>query len=619
MIRSRYADALAGLLAAGLALGVAELMAGITGASSLVVAVGNVVVDYTPGSVVKAAIEAFGTNDKLVLLLSIVLISLALGAVLGAIARRRRYVAPVAFAGFGLAGALAGVRDPLSSDVLSFVNAAVAAIVGWWAFGRLLGAATFATAPGHEDPAVVVPGRRLVDRRRFLTFAAAVVGSTALTAVTGRLILGPAVDIEAQRAAIALPSVPAPPPAASDAENEEDAAAAEDAEETTTGAEDDERDESSPLTAAADQAAEDDADAESSPPAAAVVGATGDDAGNEADDAAQEDGAEPPPRTEPTRPTVTQTSTAIATLDIPVPGQSSLITPNSEFYRIDTALTVPRVDVEGWTLRIKGMVDEPYELDFEELLEMVAIEQSATLACVSNQVGGSLVGNAIWLGVSLPALLKRAGAHDDATQIVGRSVDDFTVGFPTEVALDGRPAMVAIGMNGEPLPAEHGFPARLIVPGLYGYVSATKWLREIEVTTLEAFDAYWIRRGWSKVAPIKTQSRIDVPRGGRTVAAGRLPIAGVAWGGIRSIDRVEVRIASSDGQEGEWQDAQLGKRLTRSSWRQWALEWDATPGTYDIEVRATDGNGDTQTAEKHEPAPNGATGYHQIRVDVEDA
>ncbi len=612
MIRSRYADALAGLLAAGLALGVAELMAGITGASSLVVAVGNVVVDYTPGSVVKAAIEAFGTNDKLVLLLSIVLISLALGAVLGSIARRRRYVAPVAFAGFGLAGALAGVRDPLSSDVLSFVNAAVAAIVGWWAFGRLLGAATFATAPGHEDPAVVVPGRRLVDRRRFLTFAAAAVGSTALTAVTGRLILGPAVDIEAQRAAIALPSVPAPPPAASDAVDEEDTAAAEDAE-------DDERDESSPPTAAADQAAEDDADAESSPPAAAAARAAGDDAGDEADDAAQEEGDEPPPRTEPTRPTVTQTSAAIATIDIPVPGQSSLITPNSEFYRIDTALTVPHVDVEGWTLRIKGMVDEPYELDFEELLEMVAIEQSATLACVSNQVGGSLVGNAIWLGVSLPALLKRAGAHDDATQIVGRSVDGFTVGFPTEVALDGRPAMVAIGMNGEPLPAEHGFPARLIVPGLYGYVSATKWLREIEVTTLEAFDAYWIRRGWSKVAPIKTQSRIDVPRGGRTVAAGRLPIAGVAWGGIRSIDRVEVRIASSDGQEGEWQDAQLGKRLTRSSWRQWALEWDATPGTYDIEVRATDGNGDTQTAEKHKPVPNGATGYHQIRVDVEDA
>ena len=591
MIRSRYADALAGILAAGLALGVGELMAGITGTTSLIVTVGNVVVDYTPGSVVKAAIELFGTHDKTVLLLSIILISLALGAVLGPVARHRRYVALVAFAGFGLAGALSGVRDPLSSDVFSFVNAGVAAVVGWLAFGRLLDAATLAAVPASEDPAAVMPGQRLVDRRRFLAFAAAAVGSTAITAVTGRLILGPAVDVEAQREAIVLPSLPAPP-------LEEDAGDGEALSATAPPLEEEAGD-GEALSATAPPLEEEAGDGE-------ALSATAPPLEEEAGD------GETLPATAPSPPEV-------APVEIPVPGQSPLITPNDEFYRIDTALEVPSVDVDSWTLRISGMVDEPYELGFDELLRLVAIEQSATLACVSNQVGGDLVGNAIWLGVPLAALLERAGVQDGATQIVGRSIDGFTVGFRTDVALDGRPAMVAVGMNGEPLPADHGFPARLIVPGLYGYVSATKWLSEIELTTLEAFDAYWIPRGWSKFAPIKTQSRIDAPGDGEEVPAGRLPIAGVAWGGIRSIDRVEVRIASSDGQEGEWQDAQLGKRLTRSSWRQWALEWDATPGTYDIEVRATDGNGDTQTAEKHEPAPNGATGYHQIRVDVEDA
>ena len=250
---------------------------------------------------------------------------------------------------------------------------------------------------------------------------------------------------------------------------------------------------------------------------------------------------------------------------------------------------------------------------------MVEIDESATLACVSNRVGGGLVGNAIWLGVPLPTLLERAGIQEGADQIVGRSVDDFTVGFPTEVALDGRPSMVAIGMNGEPLPAEHGFPARLIIPGLYGYVSATKWLREIELTTFRDFDAYWIPRGWSRYGPIKTQSRIDVPRKDRTIAAGRTEIAGVAWGGIRSIARVEVQVSDADGPEGEWREAQVGERLTRASWRQWAIEWDAAPGSYQIAVRATDGEGETQTASVRPSKPDGATGYHKIRVDVEEA
>ncbi len=211
-----------------------------------------------------------------------------------------------------------------------------------------------------------------------------------------------------------------------------------------------------------------------------------------------------------------------------VDGLATLITPNDDFYRIDTVLVVPRVDVESWRLRVTGMVEQPIELSFEDLLAMSAREETMRLACVSNEVGGDLVGNAVWLGIPLAHVRARAGVLPEATQIIARSVDGSTVGFPTEVALDGRPSMVAVGMNGEPLPADPGFPARMIIPGLYGYVSATKWLGEIELTTLEDFDACWIRRGWAKRAPIKTQSRIDVPRVGRTIDPGRAAVAGVA-------------------------------------------------------------------------------------------
>ena len=298
------------------------------------------------------------------------------------------------------------------------------------------------------------------------------------------------------------------------------------------------------------------------------------------------------------------------------PGISPLITPNADFYRIDTALSVPRIDLEQWRLRITGMVERPQEFTYADLAAMPVIEADVTLTCVSNEIGGRLLGNARWLGIPLPALLERAGVKPGATQIVGRSVDGFTAGFPTEVALDGRTAMVALAMNGEVLPTEHGFPVRLVVPGLYGYVSATKWLAEIQLTTLEAFDPYWIPRGWSKLGPIKTQSRIDVPTQRKTIPAGRTPIAGVAWGGIRSISKVEVRVTSTNGTDGPWMMARLGDPLSQSTWRQWVLEWDAQPGEYDITVRATDGSGNTQTADHAAPAPSGATGWHGIRVKV---
>ncbi|MEX2229125.1 MAG: molybdopterin-dependent oxidoreductase, partial [Dehalococcoidia bacterium] len=328
-------------------------------------------------------------------------------------------------------------------------------------------------------------------------------------------------------------------------------------------------------------------------------------------------GATPPAVAGGETPTAVAAATATASRDLGVEGLSPLVTPNEDFYRIDTALVVPRVDASTWRLHFTGMVDRPFDIGYDELLAMTVIEQSVTLTCVSNEVGGDLVGNAYWRGVPLAALLERAGVQAGATQIVGRSVDDFTVGFPTDVALDGRASMVAVGMNGEPLPARHGFPARLVVPGLYGYVSATKWLAEIELTTLEAFDAYWIPRGWAKQAPIKTQSRIDVPREGRSIAAGRVAIAGVAWGGIRGVGRVEVNVRPKDQAEaGEWREATIGPALSTSSWRQWVLEWDAAPGDYRIEVRATDGEGMTQSAQRASPAPDGATGYHSITARV---
>ncbi|MGH9132628.1 MAG: molybdopterin-dependent oxidoreductase, partial [Ilumatobacteraceae bacterium] len=307
-------------------------------------------------------------------------------------------------------------------------------------------------------------------------------------------------------------------------------------------------------------------------------------------------------------------STAVvpASPSFAVPGLSPYITPNTDFYRIDTALVVPQVDAAGWRLDVTGLVERPFSLGYDELLAMDAVEETVTLQCVSNEVGGDLVDNAVWQGVPLAALLVRAGVGDDATQIVGRSVDRWTAGFPTDLARDGRVALVAYAMNGEPLPTRHGFPARLVVAGLYGYVSATKWLREIELTTWDAFDGYWISRGWSKDGPIKTMSRIDVPRGGDRLAAGRTAVAGVAWAPSRGVHAVEVRV-----DDGDWQPARLGDVASENTWVQWLYEWDAAPGDHTISVRAVDGDGDVQTGDIASPAPDGATGWHTRRVSVD--
>ena len=303
----------------------------------------------------------------------------------------------------------------------------------------------------------------------------------------------------------------------------------------------------------------------------------------------------------------------LAAADLGVPGVSPVLTPNGAFYRIDTALVVPQVDPSSWSLSVDGLVDAPYSLTYADLLAMPQVEADITIQCVSNEVGGDLVGTARWQGVLLRDLLARAGVQRTAQQVLGTSVDGFTAGFPVSYAGNGGPAMVALAMNGEPLPLEHGFPARLIVPGLYGYVSATKWLQRITLTRRDV-DGYWIPRGWSKEGPIKTASRIEVPRDHSLLPSGRTTVAGTAWapGRGRGIVGVQVRV---DG--GSWQEAELGGALSEDTWRQWRWSWDALPGDHLLEVRATDRLGDVQTGEVADVAPDGASGYHQVLVRVQ--
>jgi DMSO/TMAO reductase YedYZ molybdopterin-dependent catalytic subunit len=298
--------------------------------------------------------------------------------------------------------------------------------------------------------------------------------------------------------------------------------------------------------------------------------------------------------------------------DLGVNGVEPWQTPNGVFYRIDTALSVPLVRAEDWRLRVHGLVERELTFDYDQLLELGLIESWVTLTCVSNEVGGYLAGNARWSGVRVADVLAMAGPRPDADAVKSTSADGWTAGTPLEVLTDGRDAILAVAMNGEPLPVEHGFPVRMVVPGLYGFVSATKWVVDVEVSRFDAFDAYWSTRGWSEQAPIKTSARIEVPRSSQFVAAGRVAVAGTAWAQHRGIQSVEVRV---DG--GDWQRARLGTVPSADTWRQWVWEWDAEPGEHRLEARAIDGEGELQIEEPAPPAPDGATGWHEVRVEVE--
>ncbi len=571
---------ISGLVAAAGALAAGELVTGFAGEPSLVSLVGDTVIDLTPGSGAQQANSVLGSSNKPALIIGTIVLSLMFGYVLGQVSRRRNWPAVVGFVGFGLVGIWAGARSSIASTPIESVAAVVAVLTGVVSYFFLRGRA--AAASGTEVGATVASSKAA---------KAGTAGSSEPTDFAAEVKLDPTEDLNTDTSNLAPEPIVVPPMA------------------TPAGA------------------------GMASMPAArrrflawagggaAAAGATAL-AGRSLSSRASVEGA----RSEVVLPEATnRTTTAPSTtaaetsttspsldrfLDNDVPNITPMVVPNDEFYRIDTALVVPQVDPATWKLSIGGMVDEPFELTFDELLAMDQVEEAVTLSCVSNPVGGDLVGNAVWQGVPLLDVLERAGIQPGAEQVVSSSVDGWSCGFPLEVLNDGRPALIAVAQNGEPLPVIHGFPARLVISGLYGYVSATKWLSNIRLDTWDNFDGYWIPRGWSKLGPIKTQSRIDVPSR-RDVEAGPQAIAGVAWAGERGIDRVEVRI-----DDGDWQVCTLGEEMARTSWRQWKLDWDAQPGRHVIQVRATDGDGQVQTSDLANVAPNGATGHHTIGVTV---
>ena len=674
----------AGVLGAAVALGFGELIEGVSDSiPSLVIAVGEVVTDYTPGDVVAFSIANIGASQKTMLTAGVAVLSLVICGLIGRLAARGgRWTAIAGFALFGLVGGWAAARNPLSPAVASWLVALAAAALGAAttlflvsrtpAPGARAGdlAADAVVADEAEDAGA--PVRRTGTRRSFFAYASGA-AVTALGLVgLGRSLRGESAAEQA-RQTYSLPSrtpdtetdpglavtEPQPTDGATTAPSEDPLSATPSATDAagsspaTTQAQTQTESEQAAATteqpADPDQGAPTTTQAQTEPEQAAATTTESPAEPEQPAPTTTESPAEPeqpaptttespaepeqpaptttesPAEPEEPAPTTTQPSRNLSvqeqvarldTLDGKVQGISPYITPitpRDEFYRIDTALVTPQVDPARWRLRFTGMVDRPYELSFDDILAMDLSDHVITLSCVSNTVGGRLVGNALWTGVPLAALLERAGVRSGADQIVGRSVDDFTAGFPTGLVHDGRNAILAIGMNNELLPTAHGFPARLLVAGLYGYVSAVKWLEEIHLTTWDGFDGYWIPRGWSKRGPIKTQSRIDIPKHREKLKAGQTTsIAGIAWAPTRGTERVEVRIGNED-----WVPCRLGQALGDETWVQWHREWTpALAGRHQIQVRSTDGSGYTQSGTNVRPRPNGAEGWHTISVDV---
>ena len=530
---SRYQEALSGMVGAALALAFGELVASATNkTTSLVLAVGEFIVDITPGDVVRTSIETLGNSQKIVLLSSITILSILFGGFLGLLSRRYSDLSYTLFILFGVFGGWTLNRDPLTSTTAALSLSAMATLIGLSAFVFLNNVLDQPESTNFEDPK-----HRYADRRQFLSWATGISVAAGTMTGAGRFLLKDD-TVQSIREKIVLPIV-------------EEKTSLENSIPTTT-------DLSSSATT--------------------------------------------------TLPDETDFLTFSEMNEIK--GISPYITPNKDFYRIDTALRVPTIEPAEWSLTLDGLVENPYELSYEEILEMDLTKKDVTLTCVSNEIGGPLVGNAVWTGIPLSEIISKSKPLPEAQQLMCHSVDGFTAGFPIENIFDGRTALLAVGMNGRPLPVIHGFPARLVVAGLYGYVSAVKWIKRIEICTWDGNDGYWIPRGWSKKAPIKISSRIDVPKE-RKINSGINAIAGVAWAPLSGVKTVEVSFDS-----GPWEECNLGVSLSGESWTQWAYKWDAVPCKYEIKVRAIDNNGVVQSSNIASPAPNGAQGYHQISVRV---
>jgi DMSO/TMAO reductase YedYZ molybdopterin-dependent catalytic subunit len=553
-----------GLLTAAVALGVGQLVAGLTGSvGSPVIAVGSAAIDLTPPPVKNFAISAFGADDKTALVTGILILLAGFAAAIGIAAVRRFSYGVAGLAVFTVIGLTAALTRPTASPA-DALPSLVGGAAGLFAMSRLVRAAHAAAGPApavESGDAGPDPGETAEPQE-----AAGPAGPGGSWA---------------PRRAVAAPGGPGTP--AGGAHRAAPAAAGPDA-----------------------------AGRRQFLVTSSVVVAAAGVSGLAGRILAERSSVSQALATLKLPPPVQRAPALPSGADLRIPGLSPFVTPSSSFYRVDTALVLPQVPPSSWQLRIHGMVAHELTLTFDDLLKLPLLEDWITLCCVSNPVSGPYIGNALWLGASLSRLLRAAGIRAGAEQLLCTSVDGFTSGTPVQTVMDGRDALLAVAMNGAPLPVAHGFPARMVVPGLYGYVSACKWVTDIKVTTFAGEFAYWAQRGWSQRAPIKTESRIDVPGNGSTVRAGRRPVAGVAWAQHKGIEAVEVRV---DG--GSWKKATLAAVPGIDTWRQWVWEWDATRGDHVIEARATDATGYTQTRALAPPEPNGATGYPTINVMVQ--
>jgi DMSO/TMAO reductase YedYZ molybdopterin-dependent catalytic subunit len=585
------------LLTAAAAMGVAQLFAGVTiPAASPVVAVGEAAIDRTPLGLKNFATSTFGNSDKTVLLAGVLVVVFLYAVVVGVLAMRRLWLGFTGLAIFALLGLWAALtRHGASASyvVPTLFGAAAGALVLWRLVVTARAAAAEAQAererrvergaaagrsPERRPPAGLgpAPGERgwASDEGEAAQDLGWVPSGEVPAEPAGRP--GSAGDLwggPVQGTPRSGPPRPVPPSWAGPAEPTARRQFL--------------------LTAGVSVAA------------AALGEVAGRSLATRKNVSAAEHAVRFPRPAEPAPPLPRG-------VNLPVPGISPFITPNGQFYRVDTAIIVPQVDPANWTLRIHGMVARPITITFDELLRRPLIEDYVTLCCVSNPVGGPYIGNAKWLGASYTSLIRAAGPLRGADQLLCTSTDGFTSGTPLSVVLDShRDSLIAVAMNGTALPTEHGFPARLVVPGLYGYVSACKWVVDIEVTTFAAAQAYWVPRGWSQQGPIKTESRIDVPVPGTEVKAGKVTVAGVAWAQHKGIEAVEVRVSG-----GPWHQATLATVPGIDTWRQWSWQWEAAKGSYLIEARATDKTGYTQTSLVQDVAPNGASGYPSTQVTV---